>query len=141
MILLDTNIFLELLLDQKRANQCERLLEHVAAGKIEAVVTRFSVHAVEAILGKSEHVARFLRNVDASVGLLVYDTSNSDEMAATILQENTKLDFDDALQYYVAKKLGLNAIVSFDGDFDGLDVDRIEPEALPGMGKERETTG
>ena len=103
------------------------------------MVTRFSLHAVEAILGKSKDVARFLRNVDASVGLVVYDTTNSDEMAATILQENTKLDFDDALQYYVAKKLGLSAIVSFDGDFDGLDVKRIEPEALKGPGKERET--
>ncbi len=135
MILLDTNIFLELLLDQKKANQCERLLEQVAEGKIEVVVTRFSVHAVEAIIGKSKDVAKFLRNVDASTGLLVYDTGNSDEMAATILQEKTKLDFDDALQYYVAKKLGVSPIVTFDSDFDSLDVKRVEPEALTGSEK------
>gem|GEM_PF-1148657 len=32
MILLDTSIFLELLLDQKRAAECERLLELVSKG-------------------------------------------------------------------------------------------------------------
>jgi len=41
-----------------------------------------------------------------------------------------KRDFDDALQYYVAKKLGAKAIVSFDKHFDGLDVPRLEPKQV-----------
>ena len=53
MILLDTNIFLELFLKQDRAAQCERLLDYISEGELEAVVTRFSVHAVEEILGKA----------------------------------------------------------------------------------------
>jgi predicted nucleic acid-binding protein len=40
------------------------------------------------------------------------------------------LDFDDALQYYVAKRLGAEAIVSYDRHFDKLDVPRIEPSTL-----------
>jgi predicted nucleic acid-binding protein len=43
-----------------------------------------------------------------------------------IMQEAT-LDFDDALQYYVAKKLGVDAIISYDKHFDELDVSRQEP--------------
>ena len=39
-------------------------------------------------------------------------------------------DFDDALQYYVAKTLGAEAIVSYDRHFDKLDVPRIEPSEL-----------
>jgi predicted nucleic acid-binding protein len=51
------------------------------------------------------------------------------------LMKDLGRDFDDALQYYVAKKLGANAIISFDKHFDGLDVPRLEPKdaiASPG---------
>lgn len=37
------------------------------------------------------------------------------------------MDFDDALQYYAAKRLGVEAIVSYDKHFDKLDVPRTEP--------------
>ena len=39
----------------------------------------------------------------------------------------------DGLHYYVAKKLGA-MIVSYDKDFDGLDVKRLEPQDLLGRG-------
>ncbi len=134
MILLDTNIFLEMFLKQDRAAQCERLLNRISEGELEAVVTRFSVHAVEAILGKAETVSIFLRNLERSSGLVVYDTGNTDEIATTIVQRKTKLDFDDALQYFVAKKLAVDYIVSFDRHFDGLDIERTEPSVLLGKG-------
>ncbi|MEM4658733.1 MAG: hypothetical protein QXX77_09980 [Candidatus Methanosuratincola sp.] len=41
MILIDTNIFLELLMDQPNAEDCERLLSAVSEGKVEALVTRY----------------------------------------------------------------------------------------------------
>ena len=101
---------------------------------MEAVVTRFSVHAVEEILCKAETVSIFLRNLERSTGLVVYDTGNADEIATTIVQQKTKLDFDDALQYFVAKKLAVDYIVSFDRHFDGLDIERTEPSVLLGKG-------
>jgi len=39
-------------------------------------------------------------------------------------------DFDDALQYYVAKKLGAEMMVNFGRHFDGLDIPRIEPSGV-----------
>lgn len=36
-------------------------------------------------------------------------------------------DFDDACQYALAKKYGLK-IVSFDKDFDRIDIKRMEPK-------------
>jgi hypothetical protein len=69
--------------DQKKASKSEHFLEQVAEGKLEAVVTRFSVHTVD----------------------------------------------------YVTKKIGVSAIVSFDDDFDSIDVKRVEPEALTGSEK------
>jgi predicted nucleic acid-binding protein len=127
MMLLDTNVFLELLLGQKRAGECQRLLEAMSRGEMEGVVTHFSVHAVEVALGGGDAPASFLRNLERSAGLYLYDSDISDETAAGLMAEKIHRDFDDSLQYYVAKKLGAESIVSFDRHFDGLDVPRVEP--------------
>jgi predicted nucleic acid-binding protein len=130
LILLDANIFLELLLGQKRADECENLLELVSKGQTEATVTHFTVHAVEAVLGDESSLAAFLRNLEHSAGLCIYETNLSEEMAAALMSEKIGLDFDDALQYYVAKKLGVDAVVSFDEHFDKVDLRRVEPRDL-----------
>jgi predicted nucleic acid-binding protein len=130
LILLDTNIFLELLLDQKGATECENLLELVSKGQMEATATHFSVHAVEAVIPDAGSLATFLANLEHSVGLSIYDTNLSDEIAAALISQKIGLDFDDTLQYYVAKKLGVDAVVSFDEHFDKLDIRRIEPREI-----------
>ncbi len=132
MILIDTNVFLELFLDQRAADDCETLLGKVAEGEQDAVVTKFTLHSVEAILNNSQLILAFLRNIVNSTGLQVYDTSLDDEMAVAMLLSQMRLDFDDAIQYYAAKKLGADAIVSFDRHFDGLDLPRKEPKEVLG---------
>ncbi|MEM3012062.1 MAG: hypothetical protein QW084_01700 [Candidatus Hadarchaeales archaeon] len=47
-----------------------------------------------------------------------------EELEASILTKNLGLDFDDGLQYFVTKKLGAEAIVSF----DRTDLRRLNPE-------------
>lgn len=128
MILIDANIFLELALDQENADQCAALLSAVAEGKIEALVTHFAVHAVEASLRRGPHLAEFLQNIERSKGLRIHDTSSSDEVSASLLAEKMGKDFDDGLEYFVAKKLGMDAIVSFDRHLDGLDLRRVIPK-------------
>ena len=128
MILIDTNVFLELLLGQEKAQDCEVLLDEVSKGKIEAVTTHFTVHAVEAALGSGQPLITFLRNLENSDGLAIYYTGISEEISAAMLTERMELNFDDALQYYVAKRLGAEVIVSFDRHFDNLDVPRVEPQ-------------
>jgi len=85
------------------------------------------MHAVEAILGGGDDLTNFLRNIETSSGLHVYDTTTTEEMAVGMLASERRMDFDDSLQYYVAKKLGARPIVSFDRHFDGLDIPRLEP--------------
>jgi len=130
LILLDTNVFLELMLGQRRAADCEALLSAVSKGGIEAVVTHFTVHAVEAVLGSGEPLLTFLRNLENSLSLTVFETGVAEEISAAMLTKRESLDFDAALQYYVAKRLGVEAIVSYDKHFDKLDVPRIEPSQL-----------
>ncbi|RLE79077.1 MAG: PIN domain nuclease [Thermoprotei archaeon] len=127
MLLVDTCIFLELLLNQSRAQECREFLDKIARGELEAIVTTFTIHAIEAIINEANTILSFLRNIMASKGLYVYITTISDEIAASILMGKIKRDFDDTLQYYVAKKLGVEAIVSFDKHFCGLDIPRKEP--------------
>jgi len=127
MLLVDTNIFLELFLGQEKAEECEKFLQKISNGELEAVISKFTIHAIEAILNNSEPILAFLRNVQGSLGLNVYETSIEDEMAASMLMNKIKLDFDDTIQYYLAKKLGAEAIVSYDKHFDNLDVKRKEP--------------
>ncbi|MEM2941328.1 MAG: PIN domain-containing protein [Thermoproteota archaeon] len=127
MLLVDTNIFLELFLGQEKAEECEKFLQKISNGELEAVVSKFTVHAIEAILNDSALILTFLRNVQGSLGLNMYETSMEDEMAASMLMDKIKLDFDNAIQYYLAKKLGVEAIVSYDKHFDKVDVKRREP--------------
>ena len=130
MLLIDTNIFIELMLGQEKADECEKFLNKVSKGELEGVITKFTVHAVEALLNHPDLILTFLRNVQNSLGLIVYETSLEDEMAVSMLMDKVKLDFDDALQYYVAKKLGVEAIVSYDKHFDVTDIPRKEPSAF-----------
>ncbi len=53
-------------------------------------------------------------------------------MAASMLMDKVKLDFDDAIQYYIAKKFGVEAIISYDKHFDTVDIKRKEPWAFVG---------
>ncbi|MEM2843159.1 MAG: PIN domain-containing protein [Candidatus Bathyarchaeia archaeon] len=130
MLLIDTNVFLELFLGQRKAEDCKRFLEKVSKGEIEAVVTKFTIHAAEVILNDASLILSFIRNLQNSLGLNIYETSLEDEMASSMLMNRIKLDFDDALQYYIAKKLGVEAIISYDKHFDKLDVTRKEPADL-----------
>ncbi len=132
MILVDTNIFLEVLLGRTRADECAVLLNDMSSGDVQGVVTRFSVHAIEAMLGdkSEEKLTTFLRGLNQTYGLTVHDTSTADEVAVSLLKGKIGRDFDDSLQYFVAKRLGVQSIVSFDRDFDGLDIPRREPKDL-----------
>jgi predicted nucleic acid-binding protein len=127
MLLVDTNIFLELFLGQEKAEECERFLRKISMGELEAVVSKFTIHAIEASLNNSALILAFLRNAQGSLGLDVYETSVEEEMATSMLMDKIKLDFDDAVQYYLAKKLGVEAIVSYDKHFDTVDIKRKEP--------------
>ncbi len=118
---------LELLLGQKKALECKGLLDHVATGSTQAIMTHFSLHAIEAVLNDPDLNLKLLRNIENSLGLSLYDTSIEDEISIAILMKEIGRDFDDTLQYYVAKKMGAEAIISFDRHFDGLDIPRIEP--------------
>lgn len=129
-ITIDTSVFVEMLLAQEKAKESKSLLDAIADGGIGAVVSHFTIHAIEAVIRSPKKLSEFLKDVENSKGLEVYDTTLLDERSAAILSGKMGLDFDDSVQLYVAKLTGSSAIVSFDRHFDGLDIPRREPSDM-----------
>ena len=130
MYLVDTNIFLEILLEQERVEECEALFEKLQKGELTAVVSSFTLHSIEVIMersGQHDILLEFLEDVDLAKGLRRFDTTTLDELEALQLGKTATLDFDDAIQYFICKTHNLK-IISFDRHFDNKDIIRIEPK-------------
>jgi len=131
----DSNIFLELQLDQEYADDCEHFLTKVKDGSIKAVTTDFHIDSILVIMEnygkKPSEIRVFLSSLLGYKGLRIYFLSILDRIMATKYMEKFNLDLDDALAYCTMRKFRINAIVSYDKHFDKLeDVVRLEPDQL-----------
>jgi len=134
MFLMDTNIWLELLLDQDKAEEVRRLLEAEEARQF--ALTDFSLYSLGVILTrlkKDEVFLDFLSDTleDSAVRLIRLDTASLKEVP--IVRRKFGLDFDDAYQYLAAEKYDLT-LVSFDSDFDRTERGRKTPAKAGGLG-------
>ena len=109
-LLLDTNIFLEVILDQERANEARTLLSEVE--RHEFFISDYSLHSIGLLLfrrGKHEVFRQFLEDMVLGVGVAVI-TLSAQEMESLIeAAQRFGLDFDDAYQYAVAERYGLTS--------------------------------
>ena len=120
MYFIDTNIFLELLLNQKRAEECEKLFDLLQKENIHAVASHFSIYSIciySVKTGNSKKTGKFLEYVLSLKNLDVINTTLTDDMEILKFAEKMPLDFDDSLQYYLATEAGCDAIITFDKDF------------------------
>lgn len=118
MYLLDTNIFLEILLDQKESSICLKVLELLDANS-PGFISHFSLHAIEAITGRSGRftlLSKFLQSLNQNPFLDCLTTTIDEDIEITRLAPRVGLDFDDTMQYYLARKRNLT-LVSLDRDF------------------------
>lgn len=125
MFLVDTNIFLEILLDQGKSQECVTFLEHAQKEKIVLVCTHYSLHSIETILSKYKKwkiLETFLENIQNMENVHLYSTTLQEEQFISKLAQKHGLDFDDACQYFAAKTTGCKSIVTFDNDFNKTDL-------------------
>ena len=117
MYLLDTNILLELLLDQERADEAECLMRSLPGHAL--YISEFTLYSLGMILIRRQLAHIFLRVVEdlegGQIECLRLDVTDMPAVVRAIHQFG--LDFDDAYQYVVAEKYDLT-LVSFDADFD-----------------------
>jgi len=130
MYLLDINILLELLLNQKKSSDVERLLLDIPAQSL--YLTEFSLYSIGIILLRQKKSAAYLAMIDdlierAGVNVLRLLPGDLREVAG--YAQSFNLDFDDAYQYAVAERYGLT-IVSLDKDFDRTSKGRKEPAEI-----------
>ena len=112
--LLDTNIFLEILLGQQKAAECKRIfIEH--SGNI--AISDFSLHSIGVILfkhNKNSLFDAFILDVMSNIEVVSLSSGSYSKLSET--KENYHLDFDDAYQYQIARENGFT-IVTMDSDF------------------------
>lgn len=119
MHLIDTNIFLELLLSQEKKEIAGNILTRLWKGEFDAVISGFSLHSIEFILSvkkKNEALKEFIQALHDFPNISIYHTTLEEDLEIIEIMEQTHLDFDDANQYYIAKKFGAE-IITFDSDF------------------------
>lgn len=119
--LLDTNVFLEIILSQEKVEEAKQLL--LKSAQHEFFITDYSLHSIGLLLFRKrqyEAFEAFVEDVLLNSGIELLSLY-SDEMA-TVISASKKfgLDFDDAYQSAVAERYDL-VLVSFDSDFQRTD--------------------
>jgi len=118
MYLVDTNVWLERLLDQEKSHEVGQLLDRVPSEQL--FITDFALHSIAIVLDKLDRIKallKFTRDafMEGSVSLIHLEPEDMHRIVDTMKKFN--LDFDDAYQYASADKYDLT-LVSFDSDFD-----------------------
>ena len=113
MILVDTNVFLEILLAQDKKKLCKSFLSE----NDDLFISDLSLHSIGIILfryGKLGMFQKFMKDIEENLNVLSLPLSHYYKI--TEVAKHYRLDFDDAYQYSVAKHYGLK-IATMDSDF------------------------
>ena len=116
--LVDTNIFLEGILEQEKAEEARAFLAKNKEYKF--FISDYSLHSIGLLLfRRKQHrvFQQFLNDMVFHAGMIVASVPVEDMVSVIEAAQRFNLDFDDAYQYAAAEKYGLT-IVSFDADFD-----------------------
>lgn len=100
MYLLDTNILLELLLDQEKADEVERLLRHLSPDRL--YLSEFTLYSLGIVLLRRRYYDVFLRAVEdllVTGGVKLVRLGIEDMRDIVQAARRFKVDFDDAYQY------------------------------------------
>jgi predicted nucleic acid-binding protein len=127
--LVDTNVWLELLLGQEKLDECKEFFQNVDTNLI--AISEFSFYSIGIILcrlNKDELFEDFLDDIENSL-ISKIKLENKDVKYLLQIRKKYNLDFDDAYQYVVAEKYNLT-IISFDSDFDRTELGRKTPREI-----------
>jgi len=129
-LLIDTNILLEVLLEQDRAEEAKQLLSMTE--EHEFFISDFSLHSIGLLLFRRHQRDVFRRLLadmllNAGVAMLSLFVGQMETVIRAAQQFN--LDFDDAYQYAIAEHYALT-IISLDADFDRTDRGRRTPDQV-----------
>ncbi len=131
--LVDTNVWLERLLDQEKSKVASRFFDLIPTDLL--FVSDFSIHSIGVILSrlkKFDIFEKFVKDlfINGRIELLSLDSSDLLDVIQNIQKFN--LDFDDSYQFSVAQKYDLT-IVTFDKDFNIKGIRKKTPDEIVGI--------
>ncbi|MEM2578500.1 MAG: type II toxin-antitoxin system VapC family toxin [Candidatus Bathyarchaeia archaeon] len=134
-VLIDSNVFLEVELAESHADACKQFLGKVRDGSIKSAITDFHIDSIVIVMenyGKSwKDIALFLASLLRYKGLIIHPVGLSARIKSTTLMRDYGLDYDDALAVQALKDLSTSVIISYDEDFDSVDwIKRYVPEEV-----------
>jgi len=114
MFLVDTNIFLEILLQQSKSGECKEFLDKNIG---DLSISDFSLHSIGVILFRQKKEETFLKFISDMLPKVNLVTLPKSKYAAVVTNKTKwQLDFDDAYQYSICKYRGCN-LATMDRDF------------------------
>lgn len=128
--LVDTNIWLERLLDQNKSDTVSKFLDTIPLDQI--YISDFALHSVGVILSrlnKLDVLDKFVNDLffNGLIEQLSLDPHDFIDLISNI--EKYKLDFDDAYQLTISQKYDMT-IVTFDKDFNIKGINKMSPENI-----------
>ena len=127
--LLDTNIFLEVLLDREYSLVIRKLLNR--ENGLSFFISDFSLYSIGIFLTHkkiAEQYARFIDDLEArDIGIISLSPDELRQIPTVCTQYG--MDFDDAYQYVAAGANNLQ-LVSLDHDFDRIPTGRVHPKDI-----------
>ena len=128
--LVDTNVWLERLLDQEKSEIVSKFPDLVPANQL--FVTDFAIHSIGVILSrlkKFETLKMFLDDIfiNGQIEQLILEPIDLIDVLDNIVKFG--LDFDDSYQYTASEKFDLT-LVTFDNDFNVKGIKKITPQQV-----------
>lgn len=128
--LIDTNVWLEMLLEQEKCEEVRRFFQSVDSDHL--AISEFSLYSIGIVLVRLKKDAIFHDFLSAAIedsGIVVLRLDSTGLKQVLELHKQFLLDFDDADQYVAAAPSGY-ALISFDADFDGTPLGRRTPSQV-----------
>jgi hypothetical protein len=128
--LIDTNIWLERLLNQQQSDIAGEFLAAIPSENL--AMSDFTFHSIALALTRrqlAEPLQAFIQDVFLEGNTKLLSLSPIDMRSILAAMKDENLDYDDAYQYVVAKRYDL-VLISFDTDFDGTTEGRKTPQEV-----------
>ncbi|MGH9856453.1 MAG: type II toxin-antitoxin system VapC family toxin [Acidobacteriota bacterium] len=130
---IDANIFLEVELQDKRKEECEKFLTRISEGVEGGIISDFIMYSIllqltnRSTLAAARDFLTFLEQAD--IEIMVSDMQALHN--ALKIMKSYNLDFDDALVISIMAANKVNRLISFDKDFDRINDERLARRIEP----------
>lgn len=128
--LVDTNVWLECLLNQEKSAIAARFFDQIPTDKL--LVSDFSVHSIGVILSrlkKFDIFDKFIEDLFVNGQLEQLHLEAIDLLDVITNIQKYKLDFDDSYQFSIAQKYDLT-IITFNKDFNVKGIKKNTPDEI-----------